>query len=177
MFSRRKSRCCITATRRSSNAPLNPPVVSSAASSNNSRVSPANCPRIPPRKPYFEYLYDFGDSWQHDLLLEAIVLPDPEAGYPRCLAGERSAPPEDAGGPSGYADYLEAMADPGHEEHENMLQWGGPFDPEAFSLTAVNQQLQEKLRSFRKTTTRRVSPPENTATDRSSHAAPLVRLE
>ena len=124
---------------------------------------------------YFEYLYDFGDSWQHDLLLEAIVLPDPEAGYPRCLAGERSAPPEDAGGPSGYADYLEAMADPGHEEHENMLQWRGPFDPEAFSLTAVNQQLQEKLRSFRKTTTRRVSPPENTATDRSSHAAPLVR--
>ena len=51
----------------------------------------------------------------------------------------------------------------------------GPFDQEAFSLTAVNQQLQEKLRSFRKTTTRRVSPPENTATDRSSHAAPLVR--
>jgi len=124
---------------------------------------------------HFEYLYDFGDSWRHDLLLEAIVLPDAEADYPRCLAGERSAPPEDAGGPSGYADYLEAMADPGHEEHENMLQWRGPFDPEAFSLTAVNQQLQEKLRSVRKTPTRRVSAPENTATDRLSHAAPLVR--
>src|SRR5712691_11283115 len=56
MFSRRKGRCCITATRRSSNAPLNPPVVSSAASSNNSRVSPANCPRIPPRKQDYFYL-------------------------------------------------------------------------------------------------------------------------
>src|SRR5438128_1407996 len=50
MFSRRKGRCCITATRRSSNAPLNPPVVSFAASSNNSPVSPATHPRIPPRK-------------------------------------------------------------------------------------------------------------------------------
>jgi hypothetical protein len=124
----------------------------------------------------FEYLYDFGDSWRHDLLLEAMVLPDPEAGYPRCLAGERSAPPEDAGGPSGYADYVEAMTDPGHEEHENMLQWRGPFDPEAFSLTTVNQQLQEKRRSVRKTTTRRVSPPENTGTDRSPHAAAPVRV-
>jgi hypothetical protein len=118
---------------------------------------------------HFEYLYDFGDSWQHDLLLEAIVLPDPKAGYPHCLAGERSAPPEDVGGPSGYADYLEAMADPGHEEHENMLQWRGPFDPEAVSLTAVNQQLQKKLRSLRKATARRISPPENPARDRSSH--------
>src|SRR5438445_9989478 len=53
MFSRRKGRCCITATRRSSNAPLNPPVVSFAASSNNSPVSPATHPRIPPRKPLF----------------------------------------------------------------------------------------------------------------------------
>jgi hypothetical protein len=85
---------------------------------------------------HFEYLYDFGDSWRHDLLLEAIVLPDPEAGYPRCLTGERSAPLEDAGGPSGYDDYLETMADPEHEEHENMLH-AGAFptikDPFAYS--------------------------------------------
>jgi len=101
----------------------------------------------------FEYLYDFGDSWRHDLQLEAIVLPDPEGTYPHCLAGERRAPPEDVGGSSGYQDYLEAIADPEHEEHENVLQWRGPFDPEAFSLTAVNQQLQKKFRSVRKTAT------------------------
>ncbi|HMD86376.1 MAG TPA: plasmid pRiA4b ORF-3 family protein [Terriglobia bacterium] len=106
----------------------------------------------------FEYLYDFGDSWRHDLRLEAIVLPDPETSYPRCLAGERRAPPEDVGGSPGYEDYLEAMADPAHEEHENVLQWRGPFDPEAFSLTAVNQQLQKKFRSVRKTATAHDSP-------------------
>jgi len=99
----------------------------------------------------FEYLYDFGDRWRHDLVLEAIVLPDLGTDYPYCLAGERHTPPEDVGGSSGYEDYLEVMADPEHEEHESMLQWRGPFDPEAFSLAAVNQQLQKKSRSARKT--------------------------
>lgn len=116
----------------------------------------------------------FGDSWRHDLLLEAIVLPDPGAQFPRCLAGERRAPPEDVGGSSGYADYLEAMADPRHEEHENMLQWRGPFDPESFSLAAINHQLQKKFRSVRKAAAMRVSPPENTATDRASAARPFL---
>jgi hypothetical protein len=113
----------------------------------------------------FEYWYDFGDSWRHDLLLEAIVMPDVGAQYPCCLAGERRAPPEDVGGSSGYEDYLEAMADPKHEEHESMLQWRGPFDPEAFSLMAVNQQLQKKFRSARRKATPDVSP--DTAVDRS----------
>ncbi len=123
---------------------------------------------------HFEYLYDFGDSWRHDLLLEAIVLPDLGAPYPRCLAGERRTPPEDVGGSSGYEDYLAAMADPGHEEHENMLQWRGPFDPEAFSLTALNQQLQKKFHSLRKKATMHASPPENTTTDRSPDSALLL---
>jgi hypothetical protein len=124
----------------------------------------------------FEYLYDFGDSWRHDLLLEAIVLADPEAHYPRCLAGERRAPPEDVGGSPGYEDYLEALADPEHQEHENVLRWRGPFDPEAFSLTAVNQQLQKKFRSVRKKATTHSSPPENTTTDRSPDSALLPSL-
>ncbi len=123
----------------------------------------------------FEYLYDFGDSARHDLLLEALVLPDPGALYPRCLAGERKAPPEDVGGSSGYADYLEAMADPQHEEHENMLQWRGPFDPELFSLAAINQQLQRKFRSVQKTAAMPVSRPPNTPTDRVPDGASLVR--
>jgi hypothetical protein len=94
----------------------------------------------------FVYLYDFGDNWQHDLLLEAILLPVPEAHYPQCLAGQRRTPPEDVGGTLGYQDYLEAMAEPEHEEHENMLQWRGPFDPEAFSVDDVNQRLRKKFR-------------------------------
>ena len=94
----------------------------------------------------FTYLYDFGDNWQHDLLLEAILLPDSGKHYPQCLAGQRRAPPEDVGGTFGYGDYVEAMADPEHEEHENMLRWRGPFDPEAFSVEEVNQRLWKKFR-------------------------------
>jgi hypothetical protein len=87
------------------------------------------------------YVYDFGDNWQHDILLEAILLPDEGAFYPRCVAGARNAPPEDVGGTGGYGRYLEALADAEHEEHENMLRWRGEFDSEAFSLDEVNAAL------------------------------------
>lgn len=89
----------------------------------------------------FEYVYDFGDDWRHGILLEAILLPEADASYPRCVGGARNRPPEDAGGPGGYADYLEALADPEHEEHGNMLAWRGAFDPEAFSIDSVNASL------------------------------------
>ncbi|HEY6273753.1 MAG TPA: plasmid pRiA4b ORF-3 family protein [Terriglobales bacterium] len=124
----------------------------------------------------FEYLYDFGDSWRHDLVLEAIALPNPGTEYPHCLAGKRRTPPEDVGGSSGYEDYLKAMADPEHEEHESMLQWRGPFDPEEFALPVANQQLHGKFRSARRKATTHASPPEHTATDRSPDSALLLRL-
>jgi hypothetical protein len=94
----------------------------------------------------FSYLYDFGDGWEHLLRLEAILPGNAEVQYPRCLDGARSGPPEDAGGPPGYEDYLEALADPHHERHEELLGWRGPFDPEKFDLKAINQKL---ARSFR----------------------------
>ena len=89
----------------------------------------------------FEYLYDFGDEWRHKVLLEAILLPGPDAIYPRCVAGARNGPPEDAGGPYGYADYLQAVADPRHEDHKEKLAWRGRWDPEAFSIDVVNRSL------------------------------------
>ena len=62
--------------------------------------------------------------------------------YPRCTKGSRACPPEDCGGPWGYGDFLEAIQTPGHESHEEMLEWvGGEFDPEAFDLDAVNKEL------------------------------------
>lgn len=103
----------------------------------------------------FEYVYDLGDYWEHVLVLEAILQPAPDTLYPRCIAGERNCPPEDVGGPGGYEEYLEAMADPEHEEHENMIAWRGPFDPEAFSLIMINQQLQKKFHRARM----RIVPP------------------
>ena len=78
---------------------------------------------------HFEYLYDFGDSWRHDLLLEAILMPQPNAHYPRCVAGERRTPPEDVSGTLGYEDYLAAIADPTNSEHESMLLWRRPLIP------------------------------------------------
>src|ERR1019366_6682126 len=92
---------------------------------------------------------DLGDYWQHDLLLEAILQPVPDTLYRRCIAGERNCPPEDVGGSGGYEDYLEAMADPEHEEHEDMIGWGGPFDPEAFWVEKITRKLEKKFRPVR----------------------------
>lgn len=103
------------------------------------------CDVVPRVGTQFLYLYDFGDGWRHELLLEAILIPDSNLQYPRCIAGERRTPPEDVGGTPGYEDYLEAIADPEHEEHENMLRWRGPFDPEVFSAEEVNSQALEKI--------------------------------
>lgn len=98
----------------------------------------------------FEYVYDFGDFWQHELVLEGILPPSPDTLYPRCVAGERSCPPEDVGGAGGYEDYLQAMADPSHEQHDDMMAWRGPFDPEAFSSEKANKLLEKKFRPVRK---------------------------
>ncbi|MFH2053020.1 MAG: plasmid pRiA4b ORF-3 family protein [bacterium] len=84
------------------------------------------------------YEYDFGDDWRHAVLLEAIALPEPGVEYPRCTAGARRCPPEDVGGVGGYEEFLEAIADPDHEEHDSYLEWcGGAFDPEEFDPAAV----------------------------------------
>jgi hypothetical protein len=91
----------------------------------------------------FEYIYDFGDNWRHDIAVESIMPATPRKRYPVCLAGERSAPPEDVGGSGGYHRYLEALFDPTHENHRTMLAWRGRFDPEYFPLTSVNKSLRE----------------------------------
>lgn len=89
----------------------------------------------------FVYAYDFGDGWQHDVLLEAVLLPEPEVIYPRCLEGARNGPPEDVGGPFGYLDYLAALSNRKHKEHKNLLAWRGPFDAEEFPITRINASL------------------------------------
>jgi hypothetical protein len=90
----------------------------------------------------FSYEYDFGDSWQHRIEVDQVLLPEPGATYPRCLAGKRACPPEDVGGIFGYEEFLQAIRDPKHPEHETMREWAGDtFDPEAFDLRAVNEQL------------------------------------
>jgi hypothetical protein len=88
------------------------------------------------------YEYDFGDSWEHVVLLEKALLPEQGVDYPRCTAGKRAGPPEDVGGVWGYDSFLEAIRDPQHPEHDQMLEWvGGEFDPEEFDLAALNEAL------------------------------------
>lgn len=94
------------------------------------------------RKPRWVYEYDFGDGWRHEIQFEGFVPDDPKAKYPVCVEGERACPPEDCGGPSGYSDFLVAIADPRHPDHREMREWvGGRFDPETFSVDRANRRL------------------------------------
>ncbi len=94
------------------------------------------------RRKKFVYEYDFGDGWIHDILVEKVLAPEAGVAYPRCLAGKRAGPPEDCGGPWGYAALLEAVGDPDHPEHDEMLEWlGEEHDPEAFDRDVLNVWL------------------------------------
>ena len=85
------------------------------------------------------YLYDFGDEWQHVVLLEEILPLEADVNYPRCTGGKRRCPPEDCGGIGGYSDFLEIIADPADVEHESTLEWvGGSYDLDDFNPADVH---------------------------------------
>ena len=93
-------------------------------------------------KSKFIYLYDFGDCWEHELRLEKKLPEEADGRYPVCVAGGRHCPPEDCGGVWGYDNFLAAIADEGHPDHADMVEWlGDDFGPESFSLEAVNEAL------------------------------------
>ena len=85
------------------------------------------------------YLYDFGDGWQHEVLLEGILLKEKGVTYPRCLAGERACPPEDCGSVPGYYRVVDIIRNPRHDEYPETMTWlkghaknYDPYDPSAF---------------------------------------------
>ncbi len=93
------------------------------------------------------YEYDFGDSWEHKILLEKILPDDGKTVLPVCIKGKRACPPEDCGGIWGFEELLETIADTNHPDHEDMLEWvGGEFDPEEFDLEEINEDLAEYCR-------------------------------
>jgi hypothetical protein len=95
-------------------------------------------------KARFGYTYDFGDNWEHVVLVEKIAPPEPGVEYPRCLAGVRACPPEDVGSTYGYANFLQALRDPKHKDHEMYVEWiGGKFDPEAFDVAAADEAVKD----------------------------------
>jgi len=98
---------------------------------------------FPAEKSKIRYEYDFGDGWEHDILLEKILAPEPDTFYPRCTGGKMACPPEDCGGIWGYYNMLEIMANPKHPEYGDMMEWNdGKIDPEEFSEEEVNDTLE-----------------------------------
>jgi hypothetical protein len=92
------------------------------------------------------YTYDFGDDWEHEITFEEATVAEPRMRYPLCVAGQGACPPEDAGGWPGYARLVQILTDPGHEEHQDMLDWLGldnrsQFDPTRFAPDEANRRL------------------------------------
>jgi hypothetical protein len=99
------------------------------------------------KKIAFRYTYDCGDNWEHEVLFEGILQPDPKTTYPVCIEGERAGPPENSGGTPGYEHLLEVLADPQHEEYRDMLQWvGADFDPDLFDARIATVRMVRGLR-------------------------------
>ena len=91
----------------------------------------------------FVYEYDFGDSWEHDVVVESVLLNDHGLKFGVCVDGANACPPEDCGGTGGYEELLEALADPSSDDRRELVAWvGGSFDASAFDLADANVRLQ-----------------------------------
>ena len=96
----------------------------------------------PAAKRSFIYEYDFGDGWEHKIVVEKILPPNPEFQHPICLDGANACPPEDCGGIGGYYELLDILADPRNPEHESMKEWlGYDLDPARFDVEIANDVL------------------------------------
>lgn len=97
----------------------------------------------------FQYKYDFGDGWEHEIVFEGCLKAKKGCRYPVCVEGERACPPEDVGGVWGYEAYLWAVSDPEHEEHESFIEWREPTDPEVFDAKAATKMMRKGLPDWR----------------------------
>ena len=89
-----------------------------------------------------QYTYDFGDRWNHQIVIEEVVPASTGVVVPACIDGRRACPPEDCGGTWGYRELLDILADPTHPEHDERRTWiGSPFDPEAFDPGEFDDNL------------------------------------
>jgi Plasmid pRiA4b ORF-3-like protein len=98
----------------------------------------------------FGYVYDFGDNWEHRIVVEQISSTETSAKYPRFLGGERRCPPEDCGGPPGYFDFIENVTNKRSKRAKEALEWyGGPYDPEDIDVEQINITLRRIANSYR----------------------------
>ncbi|ROO59012.1 pRiA4b ORF-3-like protein [Micromonospora sp. Llam0] len=90
----------------------------------------------------FRYTYDFGDWWEHDVVVEDVTAPEPDVRYPLCADGDQACPPEDVGGAFGYTEFRAAIADPAHPRHAEMADWvSATFDRFGFDPARVTTLL------------------------------------
>lgn len=93
----------------------------------------------------FEYVYDFGDHWQHQIQIERVI-DDYLFGYPQVLEGEGACPPEDVGGIGGYEEFLEAWNNPRHPEHDSVREWGERMNYQPFNIAHTNELMKDCLK-------------------------------
>lgn len=96
---------------------------------------------LKPRKTFIDYLYDFGDCWEHRITITDVRLGEPDVSYPRYIAGEHNAPPEDCGGIPGFYATLEALADSQHPDHAEAAEWLDEYDPEMIDELPIKYAL------------------------------------
>jgi len=97
----------------------------------------------------FKYLYDFGDGWEHSIRIERIEPAAADVAYPRLLQASGRCPPEDVGGPWGYQEFLEALSDPQHERHAEMVEWrGDSFDPNTIDVSEIEKAMARLARRW-----------------------------
>jgi len=91
------------------------------------------------------YLYDFGDSWEHEIIVEKIFEYDRVQKIPFCLEGERACPPEDCGAVSGYENLTKIKNNKEHPDYNDLIvNWlGEDFDFEEFDLNDINKRLKK----------------------------------
>jgi hypothetical protein len=98
----------------------------------------------------FDYVYDFGDNWEHRIIVEGTSKAETGGKYPRFLGGERRCPPEDCGGPPGYFDFIENIARKQSKKAKEALDWyGGPYDPDEIDVEQINITLGRIANAYR----------------------------
>ena len=97
----------------------------------------------------FLYEYDFGDGWEHEVLFEGCLRAEKGGRYPMCMEGENNCPPEDVGGVWGYAEFLEVIGNPNHEQHDDFWEWAGEFDPKEFDADETTRLMRRGLADWR----------------------------
>ena len=96
-----------------------------------------------------QYVYDFGDDWDHSIRIERVSEASPGVTYPRLLKASGACPPEDVGGAPGYEAFLEALADPDHEQHDDMVSWSGAsFDPKDARIDRIVERFDQLAKKW-----------------------------